>query len=783
MTALRDFGHAGMGTGSWLAVGERPLLTILVHMPASPYPSLAHDTNFYSELIFGTQFASGPNGPVYRRNVRDYYAENSCGRFKWKPTSPAIVGPITLSDADANLPLQTRRKRIVQIVKDTRLFDFSPYDLSGDRAISGNELGVLIIDDSSNDSGQTGDVPALSDGGAPGASPLQVSGTGQRPSLTLIAHELSHQLGTIDLYGYDESRNDRCTLMGPHEYDDGTTGWHLDAWHKMRLGWYEPAIYELAPRTGLSLVAPGAQDPKGAAILYSPAKGYNEYFIVEFRNPKQARGRYDDGVASRGIAIWHVVTTAFDPVKIPAGGADYRGVWTEGAPDPTKGVEPLPGQSDRDFQRTGNRFWDRRTLTPPLRWSDGTSTGIRLSVRDFADNADRAVVDLVAENIPRQARSGWLIRGDYGTAGNYEMIVPQGMRLVHYWRNNDDPNHAWHRAEVFDFGPQLRGDARTLGETPLGAALLQNAIKANGVNGNLAVTARMHPNGVGKDYLAFFELNNATRKWSSAQPIVADGVKIEGVTGDPALIQSNYGSIGNFEMIVPQGTRLVHYWRNNDDPNNAWHQGTTFNFGPQLRDRVGSLGTTPLGVALLQSTIKGDGVHGNFDVVARMHPNAGGKDYLAFFALDSATGKWTSAQPIVADGVKIEGVTGDPALIQSDYGGVGNYEMMVPQGTRLVHYWRNNDDPNYAWHQGSVFEFGPQIRERVGSRGSTPLGVALMQSAVKGNGTNGNFDVLAWMRPNPSGKSYLAFFGFDTATRKWSSAQPILADGQRIELA
>src|SRR5262245_27055732 len=164
--ALKDFGYGSMGKGGFLAFNERPLLIILVHLPsAGPYPNMAHDAMFYSELVFGSQFSSGPNGAIYRRNVRDYYLENSCGRFTWKPTTPAVVGPITLSQADAALGLKARRQRIVEIVRDTGLFDFSRYDASGDRSIIANELGILIIDDGSNSAGQTDDMPALSLGG------------------------------------------------------------------------------------------------------------------------------------------------------------------------------------------------------------------------------------------------------------------------------------------------------------------------------------------------------------------------------------------------------------------------------------------------------------------------------------------------------------------------------------------------------------------------------------------------------------------------------------------
>src|SRR5262249_60978495 len=44
-------------------------------------------------------------------------------------------------------------------------------------------------------------------------------------------------------------------------------------------------------------------------------------------------------------------------------------------------------------------------------------------------------------------------------------------------------------------------------------------------------------------------------------PIQADGRPIDGVTGMPVMIQGNWGSPGNFELLVPRGNRISHYYR------------------------------------------------------------------------------------------------------------------------------------------------------------------------------------------------------------------------------
>ena len=71
------------------------------------------------------------------------------------------------------------------------------------------------------------------------------------------------------------------------------------------------------------------------------------------------------------------------------------------------------------------------------------------------------------------------------------------------------------------------------------------------------------------------------------------------------LIQSHFGSMGNFEVVVPSRAAggLVHFWRNNDDPSFPWSGPTYF---------AGGLGAID-GVSLIESNF---GSPGNLEVVA-----------------------------------------------------------------------------------------------------------------------------------------------------------------------
>jgi hypothetical protein len=96
-------------------------------------------------------------------------------------------------------------------------------------------------------------------------------------------------------------------------------------------------------------------------------------------------------------------------------------------------------------------------------------------------------------------------------------------------------------------------------------------------------------------------------RWNGSIPIVADGVPIAGVTGNPVLIQSRCGNKGNFELVTPVASGgLAHYWRNNDDPAIPWHGPTIF--GQEL----GTVGS----VSVIERKF---GNAGNLEIVASAH--------------------------------------------------------------------------------------------------------------------------------------------------------------------
>ena len=240
-------------------------------------------------------------------------------------------------------------------------------------------------------------------------------------------------------------------------------------------------------------------------------------------------------------------------------------------------------------------------------------------------------------------QSGFLIQSNYGTRGNFEMVIPRrGDRLSHYWRNNDAPGYPW--SGPTDFGTGV----------VLGTALIQSSF-----GGNLELVAL-----VGNQLVHYWR--DSSFAWHGPTAPFASGI-----AGNPTLIQSSFGTVGNFEVVVARaGGGLSHYWRNNNVGGYPWSGPTNFGSG------------NITGVALIQSSFGG-----NLEVVAVTASNQ-----LVHYWRDSSFTWHGPTAPFAS------GVTSNPSLIQSSFGSIGNFEVVVPcVPGGLAHFWRNNNVSGYPW--------------------------------------------------------------------------------------
>jgi hypothetical protein len=267
-----------------------------------------------------------------------------------------------------------------------------------------------------------------------------------------------------------------------------------------------------------------------------------------------------------------------------------------------------------------------------------------------------------------------LIQSRFGAKGNFEVVAPlMGGGLAHYWRNNDDPDLPWSAPTFFGAG-QI--DA---------ACLIQSNF---GSPGNLEVAARG-----GGNLFTFWRDSGPAFNWNGPYPVAVEGAggtcgrqPVTGVAGNPVLIQSRFGTKGNFELIVPLAAGgLAHYFRNNDDPALPWLAAPTFGQSVGVIDAV----------TVIESNF---GVPGNLEVVARA-----GDRLITFWRDSTSPLAWHGPFALVADGVAVSGVAGNPVLTQSRFGTKGNFDLLVPlTAGGFAAYWRDNDTVSLPWH-GPVF--------------------------------------------------------------------------------
>jgi hypothetical protein len=188
-----------------------------------------------------------------------------------------------------------------------------------------------------------------------------------------------------------------------------------------------------------------------------------------------------------------------------------------------------------------------------------------------------------------------LVQSRFGVQGNFELVSPVfGGGLTHLWRDNDDPGYPW--SEPTLFGTDLDGIE--------GVTMIQSNF---GDPGNLEVICSVASgDGSPNRLYHFWRDSGPTFAWNGPYPlpIIPPG----GVVGPPVLIQSRFGTRGNFELVTPvKDGGLAHYWRNNDDPNQPWSEPTLF--GGEL----GLIGW----VTMIQSNF---GDPGNLEVICEAGP-------------------------------------------------------------------------------------------------------------------------------------------------------------------
>ena len=248
---------------------------------------------------------------------------------------------------------------------------------------------------------------------------------------------------------------------------------------------------------------------------------------------------------------------------------------------------------------------------------------------------------------------------------NFEAVVLEGKDLWHYSHDNSAVTEPWKRVQ------------RITDQATGPGCIIQR-------KGNMAVD---RPGDFEVVVLQGNELHHYTHDNSqSTSSWVDQGIVTSQATGPGYIIESDFQGIiidipGRkypLELVVLEGDQVMHYQHN--PASNHWiNQGV-------ITDRATGLGS------IIRSSFVSGGSR-NFDVIVLKG------NQLAHYSKDHAKNEWHKISVIT------DAATNAGWIIQSgirDSQLHGNFEVVVNEGTHLVHYWKDNSDPGSGWRRGQV---------------------------------------------------------------------------------
>jgi hypothetical protein len=371
------------GWRSGQIVGRRPLLVIWVHEPDDTRPSeLARYEHYFADTVFGRALTTAER-LRYEPSVVGYFQEASGGKFTF--TRAGFIGPLNLS-IKGKEPDEVARLALAAAANEGK-FDFKTLDRNHDGRITPNELAVLlIVNAAANRHRQefVGPSRAFDIPGQDVAFAGRLAMVAERDGLATVNRELFHIIAPVarDLDGAPDkcfTINRGLTLMAAVDTSNPQQTLHPDPWHKMMAGWIEPRVFTVGAPGKARLAAQSVSLPADAelrrpVLIYDPARGKSEFFLLEYRT-RSVLG-FDQDLAGHGLVIWHVILDAANkPFNTTADRPNCKG---EKLPIETVFVRGAP-----DWQLGGTKLYGPSNGPVVLKWMDGTDSGIRVSIPEY----------------------------------------------------------------------------------------------------------------------------------------------------------------------------------------------------------------------------------------------------------------------------------------------------------------------------------------------------------------------------------------------------------------
>jgi hypothetical protein len=192
----------------------------------------------------------------------------------------------------------------------------------------------------------------------------------------------------------------------------------------------------------------------------------------------------------------------------------------------------------------------------------------------------------------------------------------------------------------------------------------------NGYTGTIGVITS------GSNAVPFFRAAYTTT-WTHGVPVSSDATTATCAQSSCMSLPAVIAHPANVEdILVLEGSNLVHYTKGN------------------ARNAVVSTAATGAAMGLYTPYRPSTNVSNNIDALILEGSN------MVHYWMDGASLVWTRG-PIVSTNA-----TGPACMIvsaaRSNTNDPGNFEALIPEGSNLVHYWRNNSDPSLPWAQSVI---------------------------------------------------------------------------------
>ena len=242
------------------AIGTGSVVILLCEFDDNPADKDAHNLDYYQRFFFSKdEMSTG--------SVRDYYIENSYGKFDVEgEISNWHMMPENYSYyVDGNYGFGSYPENAEKMVEELILMaddeiDFSQFDNDGPDGIpnSGDDDGyidtIFVLHAGSEGAGGDGNSiwshasylyhnrPEVD-----GVKALRYTVCPENSSIGVYVHEYGHTFGLPDLYDTDYSSDGVgkwSVMAGGTHLNNGRTPAHFDPWSKIYLGWLDPVVIQ-----------------------------------------------------------------------------------------------------------------------------------------------------------------------------------------------------------------------------------------------------------------------------------------------------------------------------------------------------------------------------------------------------------------------------------------------------------------------------------------------------------------------------------------------------------